>query len=103
MLAVDPDHITHLVHFVPLGVDGLVDDFALKQLRTDLDDSIRVGLAFNQPSEELVFTQQVLGLDEVDPQDALMRDGEQREKNKSGPGQERDRSLKASAGEEKKH
>lgn len=63
----------HLVHFVPLRVDGLVDDFALEELSPDLDDSVRVWLAFDEPSQELVFTQQVLGLDEVDPQDPLRR------------------------------
>lgn len=65
--------LAHLVHLVPLRVDGVVDDFALEELSPDLDDSVRVRLAFDEPSEELVFTQQVLGLDEVDPQDALRR------------------------------
>lgn len=63
---------THLVHLVPLGVDGLVDDFALEELRPHLDDSIRVWLSLNQPAQEFVFTQQFLGLQEVDPQDPLM-------------------------------
>lgn len=70
---------THLVHFVPPWVDGLVDDLALEELGPDLDDSVRVGLAFDQSPEELVFTQQVLGLDEVDPQDALRRQTGNRE------------------------
>lgn len=63
---------THLIHLVPLGVDGLVDDFALEELRPHLDDSIRVWLALNQPAQEFVLTQQFLGLQEVDPQDPLM-------------------------------
>lgn len=50
-----------------------MDDLALEELGSHLDDSIRVGLAFDQPPEELVFTQQVLSLDEVDPQDGLRR------------------------------
>lgn len=53
-------------------MNGLVDDFALEELVPDLDDSVRVRLAFDEPAQELVFTQQVLGLQEVDPQDALM-------------------------------
>jgi len=64
----------HLVHFVPLRVDSFMDDFAPEELRPDLNDSIRVRLAFDQPSQELVLTQQVLGLDEMDPQNALRGD-----------------------------
>lgn len=63
---------THLVHLVPLGVDSLMDDFALEELRPHLDDSVRVWLALNQPAQEFVLTQQFLGLQEVDPQDPLM-------------------------------
>lgn len=66
---------THLIDFVPLRIDLLVDDFALEELGPDLDDSIRVRLAFDQPAKELVFAHQVLGLDKVDPQDALRRHG----------------------------
>lgn len=50
-----------------------MDDFALKKLVPHLDDSIRVWLAFDQPSHVCVLTQQVLGLNEVDPQDPLRR------------------------------
>lgn len=63
---------THLVHLVPLGIDGLVDDFALEELRPHLDDSVRVRLAFNQPPKELVLPQKLLSLQEVDPQNPLM-------------------------------
>lgn len=73
MLPVQSDPVAHLVHFVPFWVDGLVDNFALEELGPHLDDAVGVGLAFDQPSQELVFAQQVLGLDEVDPQDALRR------------------------------
>lgn len=60
-----------LVHFVPFGVDALVDDLALEGLRPDLDDPVRVRLPFDQTAQHLVLAQQVLGLDEVDPQDGL--------------------------------
>lgn len=58
-----------------------MDDFALEELGSHLDDSIRVGLAFDQPPKELVFAQQVLSLDEVDPQDALRRQRRDRDAN----------------------
>lgn len=61
------------MHFVPFWVEILTDDFALKELVPDLDDAIRVWLAFDQPFHVGVLTQQVLGLNEVDPQDALRR------------------------------
>lgn len=48
-----------------------MDDFALEDMGPDLDEPVGVRLALDEPPEELVFAQQVLGLDEVDPQDAL--------------------------------
>jgi len=44
-----------------------------QQLVADLDDPVRVRLALDQTPQELVFPQQVLGLQEVDPQDPLGR------------------------------
>lgn len=49
-----------------------MDDFALEELRPHLDDSVRVRLAFNQPPKELVLPQELLSLQEVDPQNPLM-------------------------------
>lgn len=66
---------THLVHFVPFRVNGLVDDFAPEELVPDLNGPVRVGLAFDEPTKELVFSQQVLGLEEVDPQHTLRTPG----------------------------
>lgn len=56
----------HLIHLVPLRVQVLLDNFALVNVRPDSDHSVRVRLALDQPSQDLVLTQQVLGLDEVD-------------------------------------
>lgn len=52
---------THLINLVPLWVDSLVDDLALEEFRPESEDAVRVRLAFDQPPEELVFAQQVLG------------------------------------------
>lgn len=46
---------THLEHLVPLGIDSLMDDFALEELCPNLDDSIWIRLSFNQPPKELVL------------------------------------------------
>lgn len=59
------------MHLVPFWVEVLTDDFALEELAPDLDDPVRVWLAFDQPFHVRVLTQQVLSLDEVDPQDSL--------------------------------
>ena len=61
----------YLVNFIPFGVDVLFDDLALEELFANLDDPIRVRLALDQPSQELVLANQFLGLKKVDPQDAL--------------------------------
>lgn len=50
-----------------------MDDLALEHLRPDPHEAVGVRLAFDQPPQELVFAQKVLGLHEVDPQDALSR------------------------------
>lgn len=61
----------HLMHFVPFWVEVVADDFALEELVPNLDDAVRVWLAFDQPFHVGVLTQQVLCLNEVEPQDAL--------------------------------
>lgn len=66
---------THLVNLIPLRVDSLVDDITFEELRSEFEDAVRVWLAFDQPSEELVFTHQVLGFYKVDPQEALRNRG----------------------------
>lgn len=84
---------THLIHLVPLGVDSLVDDFALEELRPHLDDSVRVRLALNQPAQELVLSQQFLGLQEVDPQDPLMGERQREMVMMKGPDEDREHFL----------
>lgn len=62
---------THLVNFVPLGMEALLDRLALKELVADLQHAVRVRLALDQASEKLVLPFQVEGLQEVNPQDPL--------------------------------
>lgn len=49
----------HLVDFVPLGVEALLDRLALEQLVTDLQHAVRVGLPFYEPPQELILPFQV--------------------------------------------
>lgn len=61
----------HLVDFVPLRVEALLDRLALEQLVTDLQHAVRVGLPLDEPPQELILPFQVKSLQEVDPQDPL--------------------------------
>lgn len=61
----------HLVNFVPLWVEALLDRLALEQLVTDLQHPVRVRLALYEPPQELILPFQVQSLQEVDPQDPL--------------------------------
>lgn len=62
---------THLVNFVPLWMEALLDRLALKELVADLQHAVRVRLALDQASEKFVLPFQVEGLQEVNPQDPL--------------------------------
>lgn len=46
---------SHLVHFVPLGIKAFLNCLALKQLVADLQDTIGVRLAFDQPSQKCIL------------------------------------------------
>lgn len=59
-------------------MEALLHRLALEQLVADLQDAIGVGLALDQTSEKFILPLQVLGLQEVNPQDSLCRHAEQR-------------------------
>lgn len=58
---------THLVNFIPLWMEALLDCLALKELVADLQDAVRVGLALDQAPEKFVLPLQVECLQEVNP------------------------------------
>ena len=70
-LLLETSQTHHLIHFVPLGVERLLNGLAVEQLVADLQDTIRVRFSHDQPSQELVFALQILSLQEVNPQDPL--------------------------------
>lgn len=57
----------YLINFVPLGIETFFYCFAVKQLVADLQDTVWVGLALDQPSQKVIFSFQILGLQEVNP------------------------------------
>lgn len=63
----------HLINLVPLGIEALLHHLAVEDLVADLQDAVRVGLALDQPAQKRVLPFQILGLQEVDPQDSLWR------------------------------
>lgn len=54
-----PGSPPHLVDFVPLGVEALLDRLALEQLVTDLQHAVRVRLPLYEPPQELILPFQV--------------------------------------------
>lgn len=72
----DTSQTCHLVNFVPLGMEALLDRLALEQLVADLQDAVRVGLALDQPAQKFILPLQILSLQEVNPQDPLWRHAE---------------------------
>ena len=65
--------VGHLKHLVPLGVQVGLDGSAPELLGADLQDPVRVRLGLDQTPQELVLSLQVLGLQEVDPENPLRR------------------------------
>lgn len=49
----------HLVDFVPLRVEALLDRLALEELVTDLQHAVRIGLPLYEPPQELILPFQV--------------------------------------------
>lgn len=63
--------ITHLIHLVPRGVQITLDNLAGKRLASDVDLHIGVTFAFHHAPHQVVFGDEVLACQEVDPEQTL--------------------------------
>ena len=61
--------MSYLIHLIPGGVEVLFDHVTLEGHTTHAD--LDVGVALPLPAHEAVLGDEVLGLHQMDPQDAL--------------------------------
>lgn len=63
--------IIHLIHLVPCGVQISLDNLAGKRLASNVDLHIGVTFAFHHAPHQVVFGDEVLACQEVDPEQTL--------------------------------
>lgn len=63
--------VTYLVHLVPRGVQVALDNLASKRLASNVDLHIRVTLAFHHAAHQVIFGNEILAGQEVNPEETL--------------------------------
>lgn len=63
--------VFYLVHLVPCGVQICLDDLTGERFTSDVDFDVGVALSFHHASHQVVFRNQVLTRQEVNPEQAL--------------------------------
>ena len=65
---------SYLIHFVPCGVQILLDDMTLECYAPYVDLDVGVTLALHHAPHQVVLSNQILGLQQVNPQQPLQDD-----------------------------
>lgn len=63
--------VTYLVHLVPCGVKIALDNLASKRLASNVDLQIGVTFAFHHAAHQVVFGNEILAGQEVNPEETL--------------------------------
>lgn len=63
---------TNLIHFIPFGMQAVLNDLALEDMVANFNDAVRIRLPFNQTPQKFVLSQQVLCLQKMHSQNTLL-------------------------------